>query len=131
MIDSRHTAYLDDCCDALGVQLHEVLGKARNVESIVRARQAITWAMHERLPGASWGKLAGVLLRDHTTLMYSGGRFARALASGKDWAVEMEALLTGRVAPLAGLETALDSLRSCAGIDLAGAVDVVFELEAG
>jgi len=126
VIDSRHTAFLDQCCDALGVQLHEVLGKGKSVQRIVRARQAITWAMHEQLPGASWSKLARVLMRDHTTLMYSGGRFSRALEAGAEWAITLRAELQGRVAPLVGLESALDSLRSCPGIDLSTAVDFEF-----
>jgi hypothetical protein len=110
----------------LGVQLHDVLGKAKSVTRIVQARQAVTWAMHEQLQGASWGKMAGVLLRDHTTLMYSAGRFAKALESGSEWALTMRAELDGRVAPLVGLETALDSLRSCPGIDLSTAVEFEF-----
>ncbi len=122
----EHRAYLDECCAALGVQLHDVLGKGRSIPRIVQARQAITWAMHENLAGSSWGKLAAVLLRDHTTLMYSAGQFAKALESGADWAFGMRAELIGKTAPLAGLETALDSLRSCVGIDLSGAVDFDF-----
>lgn len=126
MTEESHRKFLDECCDALEVQLHDVLGKSKTVLRIVRARQAITWAMHERLPGASWPKLARVLLRDHSTLMHAAGRFARALDSGAEWAVTMRAELEGRVAPLVGLESALDSLRSCAGIEMVGAVEFEF-----
>ncbi len=126
MIDSRHTAYLDDCCEALGVQLHEVLGKDKDKEAkrAVQARKAIAWAIRDRHPGLSWSDIGELLKRDHSTMMYSAAVFRRAVAAGAEWAVEMRALLTGRAAPLPGLETALDSLRSCAGIDLAGAVEL-------
>jgi hypothetical protein len=127
MISDEHRKSLDECCDMLGVKLHEVLGKGRSVQDVVRARQAITWAMRERFPGLTWAKLAELMKRDHATLMYSASVFAKALHAGTDWAVAYAAELAGASAPLAGLESALDSLRGCAGIDLSNATDMPLE----
>jgi len=130
MITDEHRTYLDGCCEALGVQLHEVLGKTRSVQHIVHARQAATWAVHDRYPDLSWSKLGKLLKRDHTTLMYSAGQFAKARHAGAEWAIEFGALLAGKVAPLSGLESPFDTLRSCPGIDLSDAVDMPLELGA-
>ncbi len=130
MTDSRHAAFLDECCDALGVQLHEVLGKGRAVPTVVHARQAITWALHDSYPELSWPKLGKLLKRDHSTLMHSAAQFAKGLHARAEWALSMRAELSGKTVPLVGLEGPLDSLRSCPGIDLSTALDVTFELGA-
>lgn len=109
--ESGHRQFLDECLDALELELHELLGKGRSVERIVRSRQAITWALKDRFPSLSWPKLGKLLLRDHTTAMYSAAKFARALDRGERWAIELRAELEGSVAPLADLESPLDSLQ--------------------
>ncbi|HYQ04343.1 MAG TPA: hypothetical protein VER96_36975 [Polyangiaceae bacterium] len=118
-VSSLHTQYLDSCCEALRLELHELLGKGRAVERVVLSRQAITWAMKDRFPSLSWPQLGRLLLRDHSTAMYSAAKFARALESGARWAIEMRAALQGYVAPLADLESPLDSLQRFAAEGMA------------
>lgn len=129
IIGSEHTDFLDSCCEALGIELHELLGKAKSasVIHVVRARKAIAWAARERFPELTYPRLGKLLKRDHSTIMYSVNRFASALKSGEPWATQLAGRIPGRSEALAELESPLDSLRRCAAIDLSNAVEMPIE----
>jgi hypothetical protein len=129
--DERHRRYFDDCCLAIGVTLGEVLEKRRDQAHIVCARKALAWAMREQFPGeASYPVIGRLMRRDHTTVMHSVSEFRQALSGQAEWATKLRVALTGERAPAVGLESPLDTLRSCPGIDLSGAVEMPLELEA-
>lgn len=128
--DERHRAYLADCCVAFGVEAHEVLGKrkTRADVDVTRARKAIAWALRARFDDISYPTIGRIMRRDHSTIMYSVESFTLALAARKPWALELSGRIFGTAqAPLAGLESPLDSLRRCAGIDLSAAVEMPLE----
>jgi hypothetical protein len=129
--DERHRAYLADCCVAFGLELHEVLGKhkTRADTPVTRARKAIAWALRVRFQDISYPMIGRILHRDHSTIMWAVDTFKAALEGNEGWAVELSGRLFGPAHPrLVGLESPLDSLRSCSAvIDLSGAVDMPLE----
>jgi len=124
MTDDGPLRFVAECCEALDVELSDLLGKDKSVPRLVQARHAIVWATRERFAGLSWSKLGRLLKRDHSTLMHSAWVFADALQGGAAWALAMRTELEGKVTPLEGLETILESLCARTGLELSGAIEI-------
>lgn len=104
--------YVDECCEALGLALHELFGKAKSKRDTrsVRARKALSWALRRRFPEVPLVVLARELHRDHSTFIYSEQAFARALVQRDEWAVEMVGLVSGVGVRMRDIESPLESL---------------------
>jgi hypothetical protein len=108
-----------------------VLEKRRDQRFVVHARKALAWAMRAKFGDeASYPVIGRLMKRDHSTVMYSIAEFSAALGANAAWAIELKWRLRTEAVNAVGLESPLDTLRSCPGIDLAGALEMPLELEA-
>ena len=71
---------LDDICRTRGVTREEVCGRKRT-KNVARARQEL-WSRLRRDPGMSYGEIARLFGRNHTTVMTGVRAFLREREGG-------------------------------------------------
>jgi len=117
--DDRYARFIADFCQALELNVDDVLGRCREAGPVMLARFALTYLLRERFR-LSYPALGRILKRDHTTCINSRQKFSRMLANNDRFAIEVMRKTGGVGVPMLDLEGPLDTLRRCtAGIELA------------
>ena len=110
--DVRYMSQLVDWCLALEVDPDEVIGKSRAGVQLVEARQAIVWLLRQRFR-LSYPQLGRILDRDHTTMISSDRKVARAVLNREAWILDILERVEHSLAPRLELESPLETLRRC------------------
>lgn len=112
--DTRYMSQVIDWYLALEVDPDEVIGKSRAGVQLVEARQAIVWLLRQRFR-LSYPQLGRLLDRDHTTMMASDRKVARAVSNREAWILDILDRCDAPAAPelQIELESPLDTLRRC------------------
>lgn len=109
--DLRYVDFMVSCCDALEVDIEDVIATDKKVRYVVEVRQFLSWAFRNRWR-LSFSHIGRLMNRDHTTVMSSVRKVQCAINARKPWALQLEATCNTYLRGGLEVESALESLEA-------------------